>query len=445
MMRNILKSPWLRLIIFLILCTATIFTFNQLLVPINEGAFYMFYELSQRDDVDLAIIGSSVVHSDFNPHIISEITGLETYTISIGHMAMPGSLAATKHMYRSNTPKYVCLVVEPDTFNLTEEHRQTQQFLLPCINDPRITIPYYLDLCSQDSLYFDRLFVYRSFMSNPLQSIRNAVSIHLDPEGYWEQSELKKSGRYTGRGYYRDPQEGTGLNVLRFTPLRPTQDLALQPGINPYFTKKLTQYKALCEKNSSQLIVVMAPNMLANALAKEGYVEKQLELADLCAQMDIPYFNFYFAKEDVLPRLDQYYRDILHLDYRGTDIFCEKFAEVMLDYLAGKDTDHLFYHTAEEFFASIHCITNAWIDEETGSEQDVYIADCLHGASVTPEYSFHLVAPDGTLTLLQPYSVSNTYSCASGALAGQRLRVYARPSGSEEPPQIFFDIICRAQ
>ena len=444
-MRNILKSPWLRLIVFLILCAATIFTFNRLLVPINEGAFYLFYELSQRDDVDLAIVGSSVVHSDFNPHIISEITGLETYTISIGHMDMPGSLAATKHMYRSNKPKYVCLVVEPDTFNLSQEHRQTQQILLSCINDPRITIPYYLDLCSQDGLYFDRLFVYRSFMSNPLQNLRNAVSIHLDPEGYFDQAEIGKSGRYKGRGYYRDPQEGAGLDVLRFMPLRPTQDIALQPGISPYFTQKLTQYKTLCEKNGSQLIVVMAPNMLANALAKEGYVEKQLELADLCAQMDIPYFNFYFAKEEFLPRLDQYYRDILHLDYRGTDIFSEKFAEFLRDYLAGEETDHLFYHTAEEFLSSIHCITNAWIDEKTGSEQDVYTAGCLHGASVTPEYSFHLVASDGTLTLLQPYSASNTYACASGELAGKRLRVYAKPVGSDEPSQIFFDIICRAQ
>jgi len=439
------KSPWLRLIAFLILPIASIFLFNQILIPNNEGIFYLYHELSHRDDVELALVGSSVVQSHFNPHIISDITGLETFCVSAGHMAMPGSVAATKFMYQSNKPQYVCLVVEPDTFNLTAEHRQTQQLLLPCTTNPFIAIPYYLDLCSQDGMYFDRLFVFRSFMAQSWKDVRDAIHIRLDPEGYFHQAEIGKSGLYNGRGYYRNLREGNGADALRFVPLLPTQDIALKPGIEPYFIKKLTQYKALCEKNGSQLIVVMSPNMIAHALAKEGYVQKQIELADLCAQMDIPYFNFYLAKEDFLPRLDHYFVDTMHMDYHGADLFSEKFAEVFLDYIAGKETDHLFYHTADEFFATIHCITNTWINSQRQDGQDVYTAGCLHGASITPEYSFHLLAPDGTTTLVQPYSTNATYSCPSGALAGQKLRVYARPQGSSEESLIFYDIACRAQ
>lgn len=443
-MRHITKSPWLRLIAFMILPAVMLSIFNQILTPTNDGVFYAFYELSRRDDVELAIVGNSVVQTDFNPHIISEITGLETYSVAAGHMALPGSLAATKAMYQTNSPKYVCLVVEPDTFNLTDEHRQTQQHLLSCTTDPRIAIPYYLDLCSQDGMYFDRLFLFRPFMAKSLEEVRRSIAIRLDPEGHFYRSEIGQKNRYTGRGYYRSPTEGRGEDALRFMRLRPIQDIALEPGIEPYFVRKLSQYKALCEKHGSQLIVVMSPNMLAHALAKEGYVQKQMEIAGLCAQLEIPYFNFYFAKEEFIPRLDHYYIDIMHMDYRAADVFSEKFAEVIRDYIAGKETDHLFYQTPEEFFASIRCVTNAWLDAEIQDGQDVYIAGCLHGPSVTPEYSFYQVAPDGTMTLLQPYCASNTYACPAGELAGHTLRVYARPAGSDEESLIFSEIACQA-
>ena len=358
---------------------------------------------------------------------------------------MPGALAATRAMYRSNNPKYVCLVVEPDTFSSLDENRQTQQTLLPHTMHPSIAIPYYLDLCIQDGMFFDRLFVYRSFMAKSWKDIKDAVMVRLDPEKYYVESGLQKSGYYKGRGYNRNMEEGNGETMLRFTPLKPIQDVAIKEGLSPYAISKLMDYKALCEKHGSHLIVVMAPNMLANALAKEGYVQKNIEIAKFCAEQNIPFFDFYFAREEFIPRLDHYFTDVLHMDYRGANIFSEKFAQVIRDYIDGKDTSHLFYHTTEEFFASIRCITNTWIDEETGAEKDIYIADCLHGESIVPEYSFHLLAPDGTTTMLQPYSTSSVYSCPAGELEGKKLRVYARPMGSDEESIIFYDLACRQQ
>lgn len=435
-------GQWIRLVAFFLIPAALVAVFNQILIPPHEGVYYAFYELSQRDDVEIAIVGSSVVQTDFNPNLISDRLDMEVYSVAAGHMALQGATAATKVMYKTNRPRYICLVIEPDTFAEQGENRQTQQMLLPHTMDPVIGIPYYLDLCSQDGKYFERLFVFRSFMAKSLEDVGRAIKMRMNPEKYYAESEFGRSGYYKGRGYGTKGTEGNGDAMLRFMSLRPVGDYAISDKISTYAKKKLLEYKALCERHGSQMIVVMPPNMIAHALAKDGFAQKHVELANFCKAQDIPYFNFYFAKESFLPRLDQYYADVLHMDYRAADIFSEKFADVMRRYMEGEETEQLFYHTTEEFINSIHCITNVWMDKAVEYDQEVYTADCLRGASVIPEYSFYAVDQNGAMEQLQPYSQKNTYTCPARAYADRRIRVYARPKGSEEMSTIFYDIIC---
>lgn len=433
----------MRLIIFLILVIASVQMLNQIFCPIIETGYFAFHDLAQRDDVELAIIGNSIVQTDFNPNIITEITGIETFDISVGATTMPGALTAARIMYQSNQPKYVCLVFEPEMLSAPIEPLYPQMYLMPHAVHPFISIPYYLDLCRQDGMYLERLFLFRYFEGMTWENVKNAIAIRLDTEKYFAQSETGIKGNYRGRGYCREMVEGQGEAILRFIEMRkPIGDLRMEPGLDKYSCDKLLEYKRLCEKNGSQLIVIMAPNMLVNALSKEGYVQKGIELGEFCGENGIPFLNFYLAKKEFIPRLDSYFLDNNHMDYRGADIFSEKFAQVMRDYLDGKEISHYFYQSAEEFFVSIDCITNTWIDEERGKTEDTYIADCLKGDLVVPEYSFYLVEDDGTHHLLQPYSNKATYVCSSGELSGKRLRVYARPHGNTEQSRIFFDIIC---
>lgn len=434
-------KPWALLLAFFLIPIAMITVCNQILIAPNEGAYYTFYELSKRNDVDLAIVGSSVVQSSFNTNLITEITGLESHNVSVGHMAMPGSLAAAKVMYKTNKPKYVCLVLEPDSFGNLSENRQTQQLLLPYTLDPAIGIPYYLELCSRDGMYFERLFVFRSFMAKSLDDVKRAIQMRMDPKRYYRESEFGQSGYYKGRGYISKGIEGTGEATLRFVSLRPTKDNAITAEISSYSKRKILEFRDLCEKHGSEMIVVMPPNMMAHALAKDGFAQKHVELENFCNEQNIPFFNFNFAKEAFMPRLDAYFADVLHMDYRAADVFSTKFAEILQMYIRGEEISQYFYHAAEEYLASIQTITNAWIEEEVGQMQTVYKADCLRGEAVIPEYSFYLVEDDGSHTLLQPYSEQNTFTCAAGELTGRRLRVYARPVGSEEESKIFYDII----
>ena len=85
-------------------------------------------------------------------------------------------------------------------------------------------------------------------------------------------------------------------------------------------------------------------------------------------------------------------------------------------------------------------------DEQTVSAasengaRDVYLANCNHGPSVTPEYRFFLRDEStGTETPLTNWQTEGILSCAKGELTGACIRVYARAQGGEDDPELHFD------
>lgn len=431
--------PWLRLAAFFVFPAIVLFFCNLFLGNINKGVFYSFYDLSRQDDVEMVLIGSSVTETNFNPNIITEETGLKTYSAGIGHMSMPGALATTRFVFESNRPEYVCLIVEPDNFNVTTESIYTQMQLTPHIFNPLTAIKYYLDLCTQDGQFFERLFLFRSYMPDTVAEIKDTFDMLTDPVGYYQESEFGKSGYYRGNGYNRSEQIGNGEAALRFMSMRPVKDYDYNADLTGFSKRKILEFKALCEKYGAQPVVILSPNMVAHALAKDGFAENYVSVETFCRQNQIPCLNFYFAREEYVPRLDHYYYDVLHMDNQGADMFSRYFSEVFNQYVAGQPIDHIFYQTAEEYLESIHCIANTWVEKTTDGITNTYTADCLRGASVVPEYSFHILHPDGTTTMLQPYSADHVFRCPVGSYADQKLRVYVRDQNDDAESIIFYD------
>lgn len=436
------KREWIRFFSFFLIPILVITAANTLLLRTDAHTYYTFREITQRSDIELALVGSSIVFSDFNANIIAEKTGLETFDVTVGHMCLPGALAATRMMYQTNHPKYVALVLESDNFSITSEDIQAQIRLSPFLmKHPLIYLRYYLDLCSQDQKYLDRILLFKNFQARNFEDIRHSIALRTNPEAYFASSGLADGLQvYEGRGFLRYTNTGIGYDAQRFTPLRP-QIADNFSGLRDFSKRKLLEYKALCEKNGSQLLVIISPNATAQGLGRAGFLKKNAALAEFCREQGIPCFDMMLAKREFIPRLDRHFYDWYHLDGEGADLFSEKFADFLNLYLAGEPVDHLFYASIDEYLDSIDFITNAWIDSCRENEQDVFTADCLHGRTIEPEYAFYLVGDDWSLTLLRDYAMDNTYRCEAGALSGKKLRVYARPVGSQEAlPEIYNDL-----
>ena len=125
------KREWIRFLSFFLIPVLVLTASNLLLLRADAHTYYSLREAVQSERIDLALVGSSIVYADFNPQIITEKTGLETYSLTIGHMSLPGALAITKLLYQDQQPKYIALVLESDNFSKTTEDIQTQMRLSP--------------------------------------------------------------------------------------------------------------------------------------------------------------------------------------------------------------------------------------------------------------------------------------------------------------------------
>lgn len=430
---------WLRILAFFLIPVLVVAVANRLLLRSDAHTYCTFLEITQRDDIELALVGSSVVFSDFNANLITEKTGLEAFDISSIQMSLPGALAATRLMYKTNHPKHVVLILEPVNFFHTTEDIHAQIRMAPILmKHPLIHLRYVLDLCSQDHKYLDRMLLFKSFPVRNLDDVRRNLALRTDPAGVLAASGLTDGLQvYEGRGFLRYTNTSIGYDAQRFTPLRP-QLGDTYDGLRAYSMEKLREYKSLCEKNGSELMIVLSPNATAQGLGRSGFLQKNAALAEFCREEGIPCYDMMLARREFIPRLDRYFYDWYHLDGEGADLFSEQFADFLNLCFAGEPVDHLFYASVDEYLDSIDFITNAWLDQSRDGSEALFTAECLYGRTIQPEYAFYLVGENNSLELLQDYSADNQYRCAAGSLSGHLLRVYTRPVGSGEAlPEIY--------
>ncbi|MDO5377116.1 MAG: hypothetical protein Q4G52_02170 [Clostridia bacterium] len=423
---------------FLLLAALLIPLGNTFLVQLDTFAAITMRDIRSRDDIELAIVGSSIVQHHFNPEIITEKTGLKAFDVTITNMVMPDILALTRELYRTNHPEWVVLVLEAYSFDTIKTDPQTQMKLMPHLTDPRNRLRYYRDIIQTDGNYLSRLLLFNTFGFSSLEDVQKAIRLRLDPDGFLEEMLEQSGGAYAYKdGFVRREEQTRAEDELVRTVIR--EETGYEYALYDYTREKLLEYKALCEQNGSKLMVVLAPGMTAHALAEPGYLPFMESAMGFFAENGIPCFNLMYAKPSFLPRLDHLYFDLYHMVGEGADILSAAFSDLFCACLAGEDVSGWFYPNAGEYLASIDFVTNVWLTRQDGADGQVILsADCNRGTNVVVEYRFVLRAQDGSETLLRDYDADPVFSCPPEALAAGTAGVYARAQGSGQ--SVFFEL-----
>ncbi len=454
-----MKRKIIRLCVFLLGFVWLIIFANTFLIKTDTYARLTLAELQERDDIQVAFVGSSIVRDHFNAEMISEQTGFTCFSVGIPCAALQADLAVTKELYRKNNPEWTILVVEPFTFDTVREGIEAQYELMPYLSSPIEQVKYYLRLCREDGWYFDRLFMFRDFGVESFRDFLKTVGLHFFPWQTYQsmKPKLDKRMTYAGSGFVRYNTKDRATKVVRQQVIR--EYTGYEYGLYPHSKEMLLEYRDLVEQNGSKLMVFIYPNMTAHNLAIPGFLDYNASLMEFCAENGIECVNFSLAKPELYPRkTDSYYFDLYHMVGSGADIFSTCFSKFFNAYLAGEDTSGWFYKDNAEYLASISYITNCWISTYVPGEwnkaweqdeavvaaaaqgRDVYLANCNHGTSVTPEYRFVLLdEATGAETELTGWQTEGLYSCEPGAMQGKCLRVYARPQGGEQNRDVYFD------
>ena len=432
---------------------------NTHLIQTDTIARLTIHEMQQREDIELALVGSSIVRDHFNAQMITEETGLETFCVTVPTASMPASIALTRELFQTNSPEWIVLVTEPYNFITVREAKEAQYKLMPFLRDPANMLDYYLRTSSEDGDYLDRLLMMRGFGVQSISDIVKTVGLRYFPEQMYERlkPDMDPTVSYQGSGFLRHETDERADDLIR-TVIREYTGYYYE--LLPGSREQIEIYKQLCEENGAKLMVVIYPNHTSHGLAEPGFLEYNDSLMKFCAELGIPCYNFSFAKPELMPNLDEYFFDLYHMVGEGADLLSSAFIQVFNDYTAGKDVSSLFYANRWQYLDSLNFTTNCWITPyDPGSEwdpalyhdearvaalaedYDVFLADCNHYVVFTPEYKFTLLEDDGSETLLQDYGADTLYVCPPGELDGQTMRLYARIAGHESSGEVWYDLV----
>jgi len=436
---------------------------NRYLIMTDTFAALTMHEMKSRSDIELAIIGSSIVRDHFNVDLIEEETGLETFDATIPTASLPASIALLKELYRTSSPEWVVLVTEPYTFETVREATEAHYKLMPYLSDFSNRLEYFLRNAREDGHYMDRLFIFRRFGASSLKDVIKTIGMRHWPEETYQRllATIDPSVSYMGSGFVR--QESDKRPDVEIRERMQREYTGYKYKLYKGSKQQLLEFKQLCEDNGSKLIVAISPNLTAHALAEPGFLNYNESTMEFCRNQGIPCYNFAYAKPELMPNLDDYYFDLYHMVGEGADIFSSAFARVFNAHREGGDVSHLFHENRWQYADGIDFITNAWVsvyrngDEWNGASthrkkkimplaetQDVYLADCNKGTYVVPEYKFVLINEDGRETLLADYSDTGYYTCAPGELDGKTMRLYCRIKGEENGEVHWYEYVVPA-
>ena len=113
--------PFLRFAAFFLVLALAVALANTCLIQTDTFVALMMDELKNSRDIELAVVGSSIVRDHFNAALISEQTGRKAFSAAVPGLSLQGELALTRELYRQNSPEYTVLVVEPYNFNTAKE------------------------------------------------------------------------------------------------------------------------------------------------------------------------------------------------------------------------------------------------------------------------------------------------------------------------------------
>lgn len=404
---------------------------NIFFVQTDTLAYLSLHELTHRDDVELAFVGSSVARNHFVPDVIRDETGLEPFNLGIPYMGLQGSIASAKLLFEHHQPKWTVLVAEPFLFEAQRESVQTQLRLMPFIRNPLDKAAYYLDTCMEDDQWLDRLMMPRLFGVESLEDLNKSIRMRVDTEYYQRrQRELaeKKSGySYQGNGFVYPSSASEDAQRWKIAGYHSTMDTIEE--LPAFYVDHILRFAQLCRKNNSSLIIIYFPYYTATRLAVPNHLAYGDLLKAFCAEQGIPFFNFAMAKEALMPELEPYYENNDHMSIDGANLLSQAFCKAFNAHREGKQTDDYFYEDAQAYLASIDRVVNTWFET---AQAPVYAAASNHGSMVTPEYCFAWIDPEGKETIVREYTPDPVWQ---GEIPqGHTLRVYAKAASGGQTP-----------
>lgn len=284
----------------------------------NQSRWEEFYSLPDNS-IDMVFLGSSHSYCTFDPLIVDEGLGTNSYQLGMPLQHLDSTCYTLKEVLNYQKPKDVVLEIYWDM--LDDDFELTQAgYLFQVLKNKPLEEEYIKDVfpLSEKVKYKINIFRYQAdyfaYRNSKLKErLENNYGVFTSPAAKQEGVEKYRSKGYTYCNYNMLPDEFDKTNQFRNTDGRKWEASAPQ-------VKYLNEIISICRDNGIRLTFVTAPvanislDYIKNYDVIHNYVQK---IAD---DNGIKYLDYNIVNKDKTLFSTENFRDDAHLNHSGVEI-----------------------------------------------------------------------------------------------------------------------------
>lgn len=395
----------------------------------------------QSEDLDTIYIGTSIAASSFNPSLIDDELGTSSANMASPLQKIEESYLGIQSAYERFGVKRVVMTLDFTTLQLNETPNLGSTYLTqrgrvigpgPYLASTAWLIAEKGAASAPGSI--NMLFPWVSnhpAWKEGLSGVKRNVTSKLDGSSVASAVEAMEPGWvYFGKGYGNNyaQLDYDGNNVALFGELEKIETLSFDEAAIEG-VREICEY---CTQRDIELIVVNVPIPTFNIHGYgQFYVDSQEAVAEILGDMGVKYYDFVYAKPELLQLAPEDFYDNQHLNAVGADKFSTAFVTFMRMLDAGQDTSALFY-APEEYLATIDYVSAVKASATSGDDGIHITGKAFAGANVEAEYQM-LAKPVGSdeWQLVREYSPASSAIWNPDARGTYDIRVNVRARGSD--------------
>ena len=374
------------------------------------------YRAAAGESIDTVVVGSSTAQRAFDPAVLDATLGTTTFSMATPAQPLDDSYTAAKQAIEDHHVKRVVLALDYESISTVKwpgSHVAFARAKMAGESFPQAVADYWQLLTS--SSFFDgadsicALFPWGyNHVELDAEHIATNFNDRVSGTAPVQAAERVMDGwTYYGNGY------GNYDGVLDYSTARDHLSVT-EDGPADFDQQGLDWIQNICDlcrEHGVQLVVVVTPRPAFNVLVYgEKYPEQMLRLQQVVERAGGTFLDANLAKDGWYETRDEDFYDGEHLNHDGATRFSQAFASALQALDAGDSTSSLTYSYDQwdQYLASIDNISAVTSTSYMEDNNTVVNAIAYTGSNVPVEYRFSLVADDGTTTLLQDWSTSDT-------------------------------------
>ncbi len=373
-----------------------------LIDDLDDEVRYAMHELYEQEEIETLFLGSSHVFCGYDPRILDEISGENTYLAATPVQKVDGSYYLLKEALKNNQIKKVYL----DMFylqyrDIPAERGSIQMQWIYCITDNmknnwnRIEFLLNASDCENyiegflPSARYGNYLLDRKRIERVIKSKRSSEYINYEnvPSAFYK-------GAYVIPGGVGNPEMIADLDNLEVA----------ESIISEYSLKYLNKIVELCKEEEIELVLVTTPFTDFSVQALGNYNTFYAYMKEYAKTNAIEYCDFNLCRPELLVMEKDDFVDYHHLSGKGAVKYSTVFAEMMASY-DKMERQELFYDSVQEKMDDLSPRTMGILLEKSKDEEGVYFLSTVANYDVDVEYRICTLDEQGTENeLIQDFS-----------------------------------------